>query len=443
MSSSVSVDSKTPGNIEIQELSAQKFDGGTPVDIRSIVASIDITASIVNPTIFARILLIDNLDILNNEVFSFTGEEFINISLRRNNTEFRFTYKFVVSSMSVEIKSASADSSVSALTLLSVDSFVNSSLFKSKGYTGTITEIIRSILETELKTKISINRFADSVDGQTFAFTEIKPFEKISMLTPRASLNSPSITSMFMFYENRSGYNFEPFEDIMERASANSEPISFINTPLESVNRDDQLNAILSYMPRSTFNNHRRMYHGLYNSNVKAFDFITKTVDKQELSILEKIDELKHLNASDPGSSTNFSTKVKELGSLTYFIPTDSSIIDRTSRALLNNSPFSILLQENTLIIKTFGNFSYDVGDPVLITILDNNPLQNQNKKPDPRYSGKYLIHTITHEIGIDQHGYTMLNNIVLIREGTLRDVKYYDKQYTTGDIALDAIAKK
>lgn len=443
MSNSISVDSKSPGDIEVVELTAQKFDGGTPVDIRGLVASISITASLNNPTIFAQILLIDNIDLLNNEVFSFTGEEFINISLRRTNTEFSFSYKFVVSSMSVEVKSISADSSVSSLTLLSVDSFVNSALFKSKGYTGTITEIVRSILETELKTSININRFTDSEDGQTFAFTEIKPFEKIAMLTPRASLNSPSITSMFMFYESRAGYNFEPFEEIMDRAAANTDPISFVNTPLESLNREDQLNAILSYMPKSTFNTHRRMYHGLFNSNVKTFDFITKTVEKQEISILEKINDIKHLNTPDPGSSTNFSTKVKEIGSLTYFIPTDSSIIDKTARSLLNNSPFSILLQENTLIIKTFGNFSYDVGDPVLVTILDNNQLQNQNKKPDPRYSGKYLIHTITHEIGIDQHGYTMFNNIVLVREGALRDVNYYNKQYTTGDIAIDAISKR
>lgn len=438
-----SVDTKTPGSVELLELSAQKFDGGSPVDIRSIVASIDITVSIANPTIFARMLLIDNIDLLNNEIFSFTGEEFINLSVRRTGTEHSFNYKFVVSTMNVEIKSSTSDSSVSALTLLSVDSFVSSSLFKSKGYTGTISEIVRGILETELKTNININRFADSVDGQTFAFTEIKPFEKIAMLTPRACLNTPSLTSMFMFYENRSGYNFEPFEDIMDRATANSDPISFVHTPLESISRDDQLNAILSYMPRSTFNTHRRMYHGLYNSNVKSFDFITKTVNKQELSILDKIDEIKHLNSADPGSSTNFSAKVKELSSLTYFIPTDSSILDRTPRALLNNSPFSILLQENTLIIKTFGNFSYEVGDPALITILDNSQLENFNKKPDPRYSGKYIIHTITHEIGINQHGYTMLNNMVLIRDGTLRDVRYYDKQYTVGEIAIDALAKR
>lgn len=440
--SNISTNIKSPGSVDILELSAQKFDGGNPVDIRSIVASIDFTVSLNNPTIFARILLIDNIDLLNNEIFSFTGEEFINLSVRRSGTEFSFSYKFIVSSMSVEIKSTTSDSSVSSLTLLSVDSFVSSSLFKSKGYTGTITEIVRNILENELKTKININRFADSVDGQTFAFTEIKPFEKIAMITPRACLNTPSLTSMFMFYENRSGYNFEPFEDIMDRASANSEPISFVSTPLEAINRDDQLNAILSYMPKSTFNTHRRMYHGLYNSNVKSFDFITKTVNKQELSILDRIDDIKHLNTADPGSSTNFSTKVKELSSLTYFIPTDSSLLDRTPRALLNNSPFSILLQENTLIIKVYGNFSYDVGDPVLVTILDNSQLDSASKKPDPRYSGKYIIHTITHEIGIDQHGHTMLNNIVLIRDGTLRDVRYYDKQYTLGDIKIDALVE-
>lgn len=442
MSNTIS-DSKTPGNIEIVELTAQKFDGSTPIDIRGIVSSISFTVSLVHPTIFGRLLLIDNFDFLNNKIFTFTGEEFINVTVKRTNTDFKFSYKFVVGKIDSEIKSNSGDSSIAAITLMSVDSFVNSASFKSKGYTGTITVIVRNILETELKTNIDINRFFDSVDGQTFAFTDIKPFEKIAMVTPRASLNSPSVTSMFMFYEDRNGYNFEPFEEIMTRASSNSNPITYINTPLESINREDRTNAILSYLPKSSLNNHRRLYHGFYNSNVKAFDFITKNIEKTELSITEKIDDINHLNTPDPGISSNFSERAKELGSLTYYIPTDSSTLDRTARALLNNSPFSILLQENILTIKTFGNFSYDVGDPIIVEILDNNQLQNENKSLDPRYSGKYLIHTITYEIGVDPHGYTMYNNMMLMRDGMLRNLEFYNKQYTTGDIAIDAIAKK
>lgn len=438
----ISTDSKTPGTIEVVELSAQKLDSSAPVDIRSIVASIEFTVSLSSPTIFAKMMLIDNVDFLNNSIFTFTGEEFINLSVRRYGTDYKFSYKFVVSTLNAELKSISGDSSVYTLTLLSVDSFVNASSFKSKGYTGTITEIIQNILESELNTNIPINRFTDSVDGQTFAFTEIKPFEKISILTPRACLDSPSITSIFMFYENRSGYNFEPFENIMDRANSNTNITTYINTPLESVNREDSMNSILSYLPRGTFDNHKRLYYGLYNSNVKTFDFITKTVNKQELSILEKSDSLKHLNRSDTGISSNFSEKIKNVGSLTYFIPTDSSILDRTSRSLLNNSPFSLILQEEALTIKTFGNLAYDVGDPLNIIILDNNQLYNDNKKEDPRYSGKYIIHSITYDIGINQHGYTMFNNILLIRDGSLRTLEFYNKQYTLGDIDIEAVKR-
>lgn len=441
----ISTNSYGPGAVEIVELTAEKFDSNRKVDIRSIVASIQITASISTATMFAKMMLGDGIDFLNNPLFAFTGEEFINVSFRRSNTNQRFNYKFVVATLDSEIKSGAGDSSVFVLTLLSVDTFIDSGALKSKGYTGTITQIIRSILETELKTEIPINneRFVNTVDDNTFAFTEIKPFEKIDILQTRAFRESPSITSIFMFYENRSGYNFEPFEDMMTRAESNTNVITYTSTPLESIDRETEFNAILNFAPRSTFNNHRRMYHGLYNSNVKHFDFLTKNVTKEEISLLENIDQLLHLNRPDPGVSTSFSEKIKALGSLTYFIPFDSSTNDRTKDVLLNNSPFSILLDENTLLVKTFGNLLYDVSDPVNVVILDNNSLQNENKKEDPRYSGKYIIHTITYEISVVQTGYLMYNNMLLIREGALRNTDFYNKQYTTDDIKFNIVSSR
>ena len=143
------------------------------------------------------------------------------------------------------------------------------------------------------------------------------------------------------------------------------------------------------------------------------------------------------------GISSTFSDKIKNIGSLTYYVPFDSSTNDNTPDVLLNNSPFSILVDENSLLIKTFGNLTYDIGDPLNIVILDNETLDNENKKEDPRYSGTYIIHSISYEIGIDEHGYTMFNNMLLIREGALRNADHYNKQYTTNEVKISAVVSR
>lgn len=434
-----------PGVIEVIELVAEKFDGGRKVDIKSIFASIEISTSLSTPTIYGVISLIDNSNLLNNETFTFNGEEFITIAFKRQNTDKTFRYKFVVSTMNMEIKTLSADSSMFVLTLLSVDTFVNSGLFKSKGYGGSITDIIKQILSTELKSEIRINeeRFANTEIQSNYAFTEIKPFEKISIIVPRAFKETEYATNMYMFYETLNGYNFESLNDIIDRGKANTNIMSYSHTPLTSIDREININSILKYNPIGTFDNHRRMFHGFYNTKVIKFDFYNKTVaNTQYNSILDA--RKPSLNGrSDPGVSNTFSSTVKNLGSLTYFIPWDSSINDKTGETLLNNSPFSILMEEGSLEIKTFGNLEYDLGDPLNISILDNRSLQDNDKKNDPRYSGKYIIHAITYTIGVNQYGYSMFNNMKLIRDGALIDGRFYNDQYTTGGIKIPAIGDR
>lgn len=432
-----------PGLVDIIELTAEKFDGGRKVDIKSIFSTIDISLSLNTPTIYAKLSLVDYSNFLNNENFTFVGEEFVNISFRRRNTETTFTYKFVVSTMDIEIKSDTADSSMYVLTLLSIDTFVNSATFKSKGYRGSITEIIKSILDTELHTQIEVveDKFVDTEADMTFAFTEIKPFEKLQILLPRAFKETQNITNLFMFYENRQGYCFEPLDNIIDRANANTTIIKYTHSPVESIDREINLTGILNYSPVGTFDNHRRMFHGLYNSKVIKFDLYNKTAaNTQYNSLLDKIENINALNRKDPGISNNFSSTAKSLGSLTYFIPWDSSTNDKTGESLLNNSPYSIILDEHSLDIKTFGTLDYDIGDPINVSILDNASLQDPDKNEDPRYSGKYIIHSITYTIGVEQHGYMMYNNMRIIRNGTLVGSDFYNNQYTLGDIKIPSI---
>jgi len=426
---------------------AIKFDGKKEVDITSISGGINITIALNHQTISGDILLVDNINLLNSEQFSFVGEEFIEIKINKPGSDDQYTYKFVAAILNQEVKTPTVDSAVFTLTLLSTDAFVNAGSFKSAGYSGTGSDIIKTILQQELKTEVTIDddNFEDPDGNLSYAFTRIKPFEKITVLTNQCYKNKASLTSTFMFYENKKGYNFETYERIMERAIANNEPITYTNTPMSYYDRETTLNSIISYNPRGAFDNFKRLYHGMYNTELLNFDFITKELRTENFNLLENIDNVLHLNRADPGASDVFRQSANNLGAFSYYLPYDSSRDDNTSKAILYSSAFSILLSENTLTVKTFGNLGLDVGDVINVEILDNASTSDNEKGLDARYSGKYIVFAITYSLGTYAGGMQMFNNMYLVNDGAFRQANYYNQLYrdTNPDIAIPALTDR
>lgn len=426
---------------------ATKFDNKKSVDITSIVAGINITTALNHQTVSGNISVADNVNLLNNEQFSFVGEEFIDITIKKPRTDDEYRYKFVAATLNQEVKSSTVDGAIFTLTLLSTDAFVNAGTFKSAGYSGTGSDIVKTILEQELKSEVTIDssNFEEPDGNLSYGFTRIKPFEKITMLTNQSYKNKPSLTSTFMFYENRKGYNFETYERIMERAIANNDVITYTHTPLSYVDRETTFNSILNYNAKGTYDNFKRLYHGMYNTELLNFDFITKELRSESFNLLENIDNILHLNRSDPGASDVFRQSANNLGAFSYLIPFDSSRDDYTGRAILYSSAFSILLSENILAIKTFGNLKLDVGDVINVEILDNSPVSDGTKGLDHRYSGKYVVFAITMSLGTTTGGMEMYNNMLLVNDGAFRQASYYNKLYadSTPSITIPALTDR
>lgn len=429
------------------KITAIKFDGNKSLDISSIVAGINITTALNHQTISGNISIVDNVNLLNSEQFTFVGEEFIEITIRKPKTDSQQRYKFVAAILNQEVKSETSDGALFTLTLLSTDAFVNAGSFKSAGYSGSGSDIIKTILEQELKTEITIddNNFEEPDGNLSYAFTRIKPFEKISILTNQCYKNKASLTSTFMFYENRKGYNFETYERIMERAIANNSPVTYTHTPLSYYDRETNINSIIAFNARGTYDNFKRLYHGMYSTELLNFDFITKELRSEKFNLLENIDNVLHLNRADPGASDVFRQSANNLGSFSYYLPYDSSRDDNTSKAILYSSAFSILLSENTLTAKTFGNLDLDIGDVINIEILDNAATTDGDKGLDARYSGKYIVFAITYNLGTDSGGMQMFNNLFLVNDGAFRQANYYNQLYRDSNpsIAIPALTDR
>jgi hypothetical protein len=195
------------------------------------------------------------------------------------------------------------------------------------------------------------------------------------------------------------------------------------------------------------------MSHGFANTTVIQYDLIEK---RPILNTITIVDELKRkaiptLNTFDQRNSTTFINRIKELGSLTYLIPYSSDVghksgalpvrFDYTDRALLYSSPYTLILNENTLQIRVYGTLHQDIGKKIEVRILDNIPItEDQLKRLDEQLSGMYIISSISHDINNMGGKYEFFTNISCVKESSLRNTAYYDNLYDNQQINIPAL---
>lgn len=404
-------------------------------NILSILSSYQFTESIFSPTIYGSMIINDNRNILNSKFFNTSGENFVNIRVKNIENQI-FEYTFILADVDFEIKGDIADSAIVRLSLISRDFFKNSYTFKSRGYIKlTISEIVSKILKEELNTDIEIENIGDpkfySKEGEstvTFAFTKIRPFEKINILKQQAFGESDDISSTFLFYETRKGYNFRSFEDIITHSQFVENIQNYVYSESLSRNQfqDITFRGIKSFEPTTRNNNLNKVVNGMFSSEVYRFDFNTKRVTVKEYDLNEDFTKFKKVNDSYnvPSVTSKFINDVRDNGKFTYFIPWDSSDgrNDMTFKHFQYSKPFMNMLKENELNIFADGNLTINLGDPINVKIWKNQDrhLKIENYE-DERYSGKYIIQSLNNIIyrgnmpGIWHHD----TSISLIRDTT------------------------
>jgi hypothetical protein len=441
-----------PSAVIINKIEVEKFDGSKKLDIKALLVSLNLNSSMTFPSVFAYMLIGDTNNILDNEDFSFVGEEFVTVyikqpALSETLPSKELTYKFVVNKIDTEIPSEDTGGSLFKLELISVDAFINAGAMKSRGYSNTSTNIVKTILENELKTEIPLVHFEDTVGTTQYAFVESKPFEKIVMVTAQAYNNREYVTSTFSFYENFEGYNFESFENMIQRGIET--PPRKLTYKMTVSNDREGYNSIIAYSNPLRFHTSLKMSHGYYSTRVISYNLFEKRAEEEAIILPEKLKEATNrLNNVDVRNSDTFIDKIKELGSLTYLIPyappqayNNPERIDNANKAFLYSSPFAALMRENTIMFKSYGALDLDVGKAVELEFPDTLSTANDNKSSDKDLSGKYIITDISHDISLSGRSkFEFYTNYVCVKESSLRRATFYNKQVTTDNINIKAL---
>lgn len=456
MSSSITTPNvaNDPSRIILDKIEVERFDGTKKVDIKPLVVALTITTGITNPSVYGYLVIADSNDLLGRNASALIGEEFITVFLRQPEQgpdfpEKTFEYKFVVTKVDNEYMTEQSSGSLFRIELRSIDNFINAGAMRSRSYANTPTNIVKSILAQELKTSRPLINFEDT-DGETsYAFVESKPFEKIGMVTAQAYGVNGAITSTFAFYESFEGYNFESIGYIIDRNLKSENPaIKYEYKSDVSADRDGKT-SILSYTKPYRFNSIEKLSHGYANTKVIAYNLIEKRPEVDYITMPEELrtSTIPVLNTTDLRNSNTFIDKVKELGNLTYLVPWKppneyTPRHDYTNQALLHSGPYTIILNENTLLIRVYGTLHQDVGKLIEIVITDNLPItETQAKREDEHLSGKYIISTISHEIRNTGGKFEFFTNITCFKESSLRRANYYDELYgNPGQINIPAL---
>jgi len=440
-----------PSAIVINSIELEKFDGSKKLNITPLIISLRLTSSLTYPTIYAYLLIGDTNNLLDNEDFAIVGEEFITIDIKQPAQSEdlpikEFKYKFVINKVDTEVPSQDTFGSLYKLQLISIDKFINAGAIRSKGYSNTHTNIVKSIIENELKSDIPLVNFEETGGPTQYAFVESKPFEKVMMVTSQAYNSREFLTSTFCFYENFEGYNFESIENIIQR-NLDTTPRKFSYRMTTSTDREGY-KSIISYVRPYRFNTSVRISQGFYSTKVISYNLFEKRAETRIITLPDEIKNVEQkLNTLDMRSSQVLIDRLKNLGSSTYLIPYappyayTNERVDYTNNSLLYASPFSILMRENTLLTKIYGALDVDVGKIVEFEFPNNKDTSDSTKGIDKDLSGKYIITDVTHEIDLAGRGkIEFFTNLTCVKESTLRKINYYDKQLTTDNINIRAL---
>jgi len=198
-------------NFEIKNLSLYTSDG-KKVDLRSLALEINIFEDIFSPCMTCNIRINDGSDLVS--VFKFHGNEYLELEIDKPSLEdpikkvFRL-YKLSDRDFNTQYQNYT-------LHFCSEEMILSPQISISKSYRGLkVSDMIQDILNSKLMVnKNKINRLQRTEKAFDIIIPRMNPFEAIMWLTTKAYSRNESL---FLFFENRDGFNFVSYENLIKQ----------------------------------------------------------------------------------------------------------------------------------------------------------------------------------------------------------------------------------
>ena len=443
-------------NLEVAEILSYKMTGGVPgssqpyrVDIKPIIAGIELQEGIFNHTMVGKIQVYDSKDV--RTLLPIVGLERLNLKFQTpgltginavaNDGHPFQIYK--IESVAPDTKVVGAGSQVYDIYFCSRESYFNNMRKISKAYEGPIELGVEDIF----KNRRYLNAKKDLYVEPTKYFSKIvipnlKPFAAIDMLAKKA-VSGKYQNAGYLFYETKEGYQFRSIESLLAVGGSVARPskfsyvyqISNVRDPSGAKDITQDLHGVYSWhlvKPVDVLNN---LNHGGYASKLIEHDMFFKTINTTEYDYAKDFGNHFHTE-HDTGSKTGdktplpyhkfddtfkglneaFDQKVMFKSNTNYIHemsksnnPVVSSVVAQVNTPIPSVSgrhiiqkaiSQRILLTNGVLELTVPGNSLLQAGDiitfdmPIMQPVGHNKPIVS-----NPQWSGRYLIYDMKHII--------------------------------------------
>lgn len=276
---------------------------------------------------------------------------------------------------------------------------VSSQRYTRKSYRGVgIDFMIKDILKNELS--VSSNKLDNGIFTSTAANYDIiiprmQPLEAALWLNTRAYNNNESL---YFFFENRDGYNFTSYENLISAepyANFTREP-KVTKDPSENIQSVNYIKIVVDHDLL------KGIRYGQYSSSVFTFDMLNRSYVRNDLSA-QDFNENSFLNKYFPANmATNRfnETLFDNIESMQKLCITTDSDPNRNPihpEKWLSKTAMK-LAQLNSLkvVINVPSDYMLKVGQVIQLDIPKMIP-QNQSYEENLYKSGKYLITSVHH----------------------------------------------
>ncbi len=373
--------------------------------------SINYYESVTSPSISMTVSFIDIDQMISRE--GITGGEMIDLEIVIPDFEEKFKItskkqKMVLNSVRDVV--TSSNKQTATLEFISEESLVNETSRVNKKFTGSVTQIVKELLESEakgIKTKKEI-KSDDAVNKYSFVGNLKRPFETIQWLCPKAQASSDNFG--FLFFENQDGFHFKSIENLLKQ-----EPEFLYKKPDRPTETD--LRIIESNLNQSNdMGINARM--GMYSNKTIYIDLENETYEETDFNISELNPE-KPLKVIDTlkEKPTRLMFRILDQGALQKGSKKEE-VEKRNELAVYQNKSYirNNLLFSQSLNISVPINPELRAGQMIEVQFPLKSedytaPTDEYGRDGDNDISGKYLISELRHVIG-DGKSSTQLNLI-------------------------------
>ena len=375
---------------------------GQATEIQNLILDFNMYEDLFSPCVTGDIVLPDAHDIFTS--YALHGNEYLFITLDKPSLNQPIKKMFRIYKISDRNYHTQALQSYK-IHFCSEELFLSTQTIVRKSYKGmAIDSMINDILNNILKvdpTKTKNGVFSKTGGNFNIIIPKMQPLEAAQWLTTRAYNDNQTI---FFFFENRDGFNFTSYENLISKPSYKT----YFRGPKITIEPTDNINSFNYISFVHDFDIMKTNRFGGFANSLYTFDpigrlYVKHTLNKSSFSSSNFLNNYPMTNESVNRFNVSLSNAFDSMQKFYSTTDTDSSTNPLRPEKFLNQRAIKLAQLNN---IKVVLNVPIDpllrVGQVVSLNLPKMTPQEDGGLSVDQYKSGKYIISSVRHGISGD-----------------------------------------